>query len=111
MSAPRFEADSESHRLFDGIGGVIPSREVWCREQYLAGQGVTPLSAPPDRPRSVEAPARACLRCRARPTSRRCSPIRRGPRCGSVDVSYVEYEDSPHCFLNYPGALSVVWRA
>jgi acetyl esterase len=28
-----------------------------------------------------------------------------------VDASYLEYESSPHAFLNFPGALSVAWTA
>jgi acetyl esterase/lipase len=28
-----------------------------------------------------------------------------------VDASYLQYEDTPHAFLNFPGALSAAWRA
>jgi acetyl esterase len=28
-----------------------------------------------------------------------------------VDATYLEYADTPHAFLNFPGMLSVAWQA
>jgi len=30
---------------------------------------------------------------------------------GRPDTSYLGYRDTPHAFLNFPGALSAAWRA
>jgi acetyl esterase len=106
-----FGTDSDSHRLFDGVDGVMPSRDEWYRTQYLADAVVTPYAAPliaPDLsalpPALVIAAGLDPLRDDARRYARRLDEA-------GVDVSYVEYEDTPHAFLNFPGALSVAWRA
>jgi acetyl esterase/lipase len=35
----------------------------------------------------------------------------KGLKNSGVETTYVEYEHAPHAFLNFPGALSVAWRA
>jgi acetyl esterase len=101
--------DSESHRLFDSPAGRAD--DEWFTSQYLAGQPVTPYAAPlaaPDLsgmpPALVLGAGHDSLRDDARRYASRLSD-------DGVDASYLEYESSPHAFLNFPGALSVAWTA
>ncbi len=106
-----FGADSESHRRFDGADGVRRSRDEWYQAQYLAGQAVTPYAAPLTAtdlsgvpPALVLGAGLDALRDDARRYARRLQD-------SGVDASYFEYDDTPHAFLNFPGALSAAWRA
>lgn len=103
-----FDTDSESHRRFDG---AQPSRSAWYHSQYLAGQAVTPYVAPLTAqdlsglpPALVLGAGLDALRDDARRYASRLED-------SGVDASYLEYEDTPHAFLNFPGALSAAWRA
>ena len=102
-------SDSESHRLFDD--DFTRRTDVWFAAQYLAGQDVTPYAAPLTAadltglpPALILGAGRDGVRDDARRYARRLQE-------SGCDVSYVEYEDAPHAFLNFPGALSVAWRA
>ncbi|GAA0402660.1 alpha/beta hydrolase [Acrocarpospora corrugata] len=105
-----FGRDTESSRLFDGVL-LDSSLEEWYEAQYLAGQPVTPYAAPL-RAQTVEGlpPAlilgagRDPLRDEAREYAGRLDQA-------GVDVSYLEYEDTMHAFLNFPGALSAAGQA
>lgn len=104
-----FGTNSESHRRFDGV--EEPDPHEWFLSQYLAGQAVTPYAAPLTArdlsglpPALVLGAALDSLRDDARRYARRLEE-------GGVAASYLEYEDTPHAFLNFPGALSAAWRA
>jgi acetyl esterase len=84
-----FEAESESHRLFDGVF-LTRSGEVWMREQYLAGHPATPYATP--------------LRAETRSYASQL-------RGAGVAVEHVEYADTMHAFLNFPGVLSAARHA
>jgi len=101
--------ESESHRLF----GDPMSRadDKWFASQYLAGQPMTPYVAPLAAqdlsglpPALVLGAGLDSLRDDARRYATRL-------REDGVDASYLEYESSPHAFLNFAGALSVAWTA
>lgn len=101
--------DSDAHRLFDSPGARAD--DEWFASQYLAGQAVTPYVAPLAAqdlsglpPALILGAGLDSLRDDAR---RYASRLKQD----GVDVTYLEYENSPHAFLNFPGALSVAWTA
>jgi acetyl esterase len=101
--------DSESHRLFDSP--VSRADDEWFASQYLAGQPVTPYVAPLAAQDLAGLPPALVLGAgldSVRDDARRYASRLRED---GVDASYLEYENSPHAFLNFPGALSVAWAA
>lgn len=105
-----FDNDSESHRRFDGVF-LTASGEVWMREQYLAGHPVTPYAAPLRAeslaglpPALVVAAGRDPLRDDARECTKRL-------RGDGVEADHVEYAETMHAFLNFPGMLSAAHHA
>ncbi|WP_203992032.1 alpha/beta hydrolase [Sphaerisporangium rufum] len=105
-----FRAGTESWRLFEGV--FLSSRTAeWYRDQYLAGRAAGPHAAPLRAadlrnlpPALVLGAGRDPLRDDAREYARRL-------REAGVAVEYVEYADTMHAFLNFPGALSAARRA
>src|SRR6266536_4253833 len=106
-----FGTDSQSHRLFDGVDGVMPSRDEWYRTQYLAGQAVTPYVAPLTARDLAGLPPAFVVGAGLDPLRDDARRYVKGLRDSGVETTYVEYEQAPHAFLNFPGALSVAWRA
>ncbi|GAA0969462.1 hypothetical protein GCM10009555_016640 [Acrocarpospora macrocephala] len=105
-----FGRDCESRRLFDG-DLLNSSLEEWYDAQYLADQPVTPYAAPLRAqtfeglpPALILGAGRDPLRDDAREYAGRLDKA-------GVDVSYLEYEDTMHAFLNFPGALSAARQA
>lgn len=102
--------DTESYRLFDGV--LFTKADLtWNLEQYLAGQPVTPLVAPLTAPSLVGLPPALILAAGR-------DPLRDDARCyyqrltdEGVDAQLVEYADTMHAFLNFPGALSAAGAA
>jgi acetyl esterase len=100
-----FGRESGSHRRFDGVF-LTTSGEVWMREQYLAGHPVTPYAAPLRArslaglpPALVIGAGRDPLRDDAREYAQRL-------RSDGVRADHVEYAETMHAFLNFPGVLS-----
>jgi acetyl esterase len=106
-----FGADSESHRRFDGIDGVAPSRHAWYLSQYLAGQAVTPYAAPLLAQDLSGLPPALILGAGMDPLRDDARRYADRLQHDGVDASYLEYDDTPHAFLNFPGALSAAWTA
>ncbi len=105
-----FGRESGSHRRFDGVF-LTMSGEVWMREQYLAGHPVTPYAAPLRAqslaglpPALVVGAGRDPLRDEAREYAQRL-------RTDGVEADHVEYADTMHAFLNFPGVLSAAHHA
>jgi len=102
--------DSESYRLFDGI--LFTKADLaWNLEQYLAGKPVTPLVAPLTAPSLAGLPPALILAAGR-------DPLRDDARCyhqrltdEGVDAQLVEYADTMHAFLNFPGVLSAAGDA
>lgn len=100
-----FDQDTESARSFDGVfHSIKPGR--WSDTQYLAGLPVTPYAAPLRAtsltglpPALVIGAGRDPLRDDARAYAARLD-------AEGVPVTYVEYADTMHAFLNFCGALS-----
>jgi acetyl esterase len=103
--------DSESHRRFDGADGVVPTRSQWYRSQYLAGQAVTPYAAPLTADDLAGLPPALILGAGLDPLRDDARRYAQRLQESGVASTYLEYENSPHAFLNFPGALSVAWRA
>ncbi|HEY3630700.1 MAG TPA: alpha/beta hydrolase [Jatrophihabitantaceae bacterium] len=102
--------DSESFRLFDGV--LFTKADLaWNHEQYLAGQPVTPLVAPLTAPSLAGLPPALILAAGR-------DPLRDDARCyhqrltdAGVGAQLVEYADTMHAFLNFPGVLSAAGDA
>jgi acetyl esterase len=99
-----FGQDTESAREFDGVFHSI--KADWGKDQYLAGQPVTPYAAPLRAaslaglpPALVIGAGRDPLRDDARSYAARLD-------AAGVDVTHVEYAGTMHAFLNFCGVLS-----
>jgi acetyl esterase/lipase len=99
-----FGQDTESVRQFDGVFHSV--KPGWARDQYLAGQPVTPYAAPLRAaslaglpPALVIGAGRDPLRDDARAYAARLDAT-------GVDVTHVEYAGTMHAFLNFCGVLS-----
>lgn len=103
--------DSESHRRFDGIDGVQPGRDEWYRSQYLAGQAATPYSAPLLAPDLAGLPPALVLGAGLDPLRDDARRWAERLNADAVEATYLEYANTPHAFMNFPGALSVASRA
>jgi acetyl esterase len=103
--------DSESHRRFDRADGVVPTRSQWYRSQYLAGQAVTPYAAPLTGADLAGLPPALILGAGLDPVRDDARRYAQRLQESGVGSTYLEYENTPHAFLNFPGALSVAWRA
>jgi acetyl esterase len=101
-------ADPSSQR---GSDGDVPSRSQWYRSQYLAGQAVTPFAAPLTAADLTDLPPALILGAGLDPVRDDARRYARRLESSGVASSYLEYADTPHAFLNFPGALSVAWRA
>jgi acetyl esterase len=106
-----FAFDSASHHAFSAAPLGHPRQLRWYVEQYLQGAAPTALAAPliaPDLsglpPAMIIGAGQDPLRDDARRYAARLLEA-------GVEVSYVEYADAPHAFLNFPGTLSVAWDA
>jgi acetyl esterase/lipase len=100
-----FGQDTESARQFDGVFHSIKPGS-WAESQYLAGQPVTPYSAPLRArtltglpPALVIGAGRDPLRDDARAYAARLN-------AEGIDVTHVEYAGTMHAFLNFCGVLS-----
>jgi acetyl esterase len=92
-------------------GDTGSSRDRWYRSQYLAGQAVTPYAAPLTAHDLSRLPAALILGAGLDPLrddARRYAERLEG---SGVDAVYLEYADTPHAFLNFPGVLSAAWQA
>lgn len=102
--------DAESYQLFDGV--LFGKADLtWNLEQYLAGQAVTPLVAPLTAPSLAVLPPALILAAGR-------DPLRDDARCyyqrlsdAGADAQLVEYADTMHAFLNFPGVLSAAGDA
>jgi acetyl esterase len=92
-------------------GGVPRSSDEWYRSQYLAGQAVTPLAAPLTAPDLSGLPPALILGAGLDPLVDDARRYARRLEDAGVAVSYREYADTPHAFLNFPGVLSAAWTA
>jgi len=106
-----FGTGSSSHRRFDGADGVAPDRSRWYRSQYLAGQAVTPYAAPLTAPDLSGLPPALVLGAGIDPLRDDARRYAQRLEASGVASSYLEYEHTPHAFLNFPGALSAAWTA
>lgn len=97
--------DNESYRLFDGI---LLSKDdlAWNHEQYLAGQVVTPLAAPLTAPSLAGMPPALILAAGRDPLRDDARDYHRALTDSGIDARLVEYADTMHAFLNFPGVLS-----
>jgi acetyl esterase len=102
--------ESESGRLFDGILGSRTDDE-WCFAQYLAEQPITPYAAPLLAKDLSGLPRALVLGAGLDPSRDDARRYAQRLYEAGVSVSYIEYEDTPHAFLNFPGTLSVAWTA
>lgn len=98
-----FGQQTESARQFDGVFHSI--KPGWSRDQYLAGQPVTPYAAPLRAaslaglpPALVIGAGRDPLRDDARAYAARLD-------ASGADVTHVEYAGTMHAFLNFCGPL------
>lgn len=105
-----FRYDSESHRLFEGVF-LTRSRSEWYDAQYLAGQQITPYAAPLRAESLAGLPPALILG--AGLDALRDDARRYAARLDEADVpvTHLEYADTMHAFLNFPGVLSVAWDA
>jgi acetyl esterase len=92
-------------------GGVPQSSDEWYRSQYLAGQAVTPLVAPLTAPDLSGLPPALILGAGLDPLVDDARRYARRLQDEGVAVTYLEYGDTPHAFLNFPGVLSAAWSA
>jgi acetyl esterase len=100
-----FAQDTESSRLFDGV--FLSTAPSWADEVYFPHDGSLPAAAVPLRaedlskqpPALILAAGRDPLRDDARAYSERLAEA-------GVPVRLVEYADTMHAFLNFPGVLS-----
>jgi acetyl esterase len=91
--------------------GAVGSRSGWYRAQYLAGQAVTPYAAPLTAADLSDLPPALILGAGLDPVREDARRYAQRLESSGVASSYLEYADTPHAFLNFPGALSVAWRA
>jgi acetyl esterase len=95
----------------DPADGVPRSLDQWYRSQYLAGQAVTPHAAPLTAPDLSGLPPALILGAGLDPLVDDARRYARRLEDAGVAVSYLEYADTPHAFLNFPGVLSAAWTA
>jgi acetyl esterase len=100
--------DAASQRRSDGAVG---SRSQWYRSQYLAGQAVTPYAAPLTAADLTDLPPALILGAGLDPVRDDARRYAQRLESSGVARSYLEYAGTPHAFFNFPGALSVAWRA
>jgi acetyl esterase/lipase len=89
----------------------VDSRDQWYRWQYLAGQAVTPHAAPLTAPDLSGLPPALILGAGLDPLVDDARRYARRLEDAGVAVSYLEYADTPHAFLNFPGVLAAAWTA
>lgn len=89
----------------------VDGRDQWYRSQYLAGQAVTPHAAPLAAPDLSGLPPALVLGAGLDPLVDDARRYARRLEDAGVAVSYLEYGDTPHAFLNFPGVLSAAWAA
>jgi acetyl esterase len=92
-------------------GGVPRTSDEWYRSLYLAGQAVTPLAAPLTAPDLSGLPPALVLGAGLDPLVDDARRYAWRLEDAGVAVSYLEYGDTPHAFLNFPGVLSAAWTA
>lgn len=83
----------------------------WFAARYLAGQAVTPYAQPLTVPDLTGLPPALIIGAALDPLRDDARRYAQQLRDHGVEVSYLEYGSTPHAFLNFPGALSVAWRA
>lgn len=105
-----FGYDSDSHRLFDGVLLARHDSE-WLDSLYLAGQPVTPYAAPLTAHDLSGLPPALILGAGLDPLRDDARRYARRLTDHGVATVYLEYDNTPHAFLNFPGALSVAWTA
>ena len=89
----------------------VDGRDEWYRSRYLASQAVTPLAAPLTAPDLSGLPPALVLGAGLDPLVDDARRYARRLEEAGVAVSYLEYGDTPHAFLNFPGVLSAAWTA
>jgi acetyl esterase len=90
---------------------VEDDRDRWYRSLYLAGQAVTPYAAPLTAKDLSGHPPALILGAGLDPLKDDARRYASRLRDHGVAASYLEYDHTPHAFLNFPGALSAAWRA
>jgi acetyl esterase len=105
-----FDRESESHRLFDGVF-LTSSGGRWMHEQYLAGHPVTPYAAPLRAETLTGLPSALVIGAGRDPLRDDARDYVRRLREHDVEATHVEYADTMHAFLNFPGKLSAAHHA
>ena len=105
-----FSGDSEAHRRFDGVL-LTRSGMDWYQQQYLAGQAITPYAAPLTAPSLAGLPPALILGAGLDPLRDDARRYAQRLLDEGVQATYLEYDQTPHAFLNFPGALSAAWQA
>jgi acetyl esterase len=100
-----FRRDTESWRLFDGVF-LTASGTEWTHEQYLAGHPVTAYAAPLRAECLADLPSALVLGAGRDPLRDDARQYVRRLRADGVAATHVEYADTMHAFLNFPGVLS-----
>jgi acetyl esterase len=108
---PRVARQVLCYPWLDLAADPVDSLDEWYRSQYLAGQAVTPLAAPLTAPDLSGLPPALVLGAGLDPLVHDARRYARRLQDDGVAVAYLEYGDTPHAFLNFPGALSAAWRA
>lgn len=100
-----FGRDTESARQFEGMFlSVKPDQ--WSDRQYLAGQPVTPYAAPLRAESLAGLPPTLLIGAGRDPLRDHARDYAARLHVNGVDVTYVEYADTMHAFLNFCGVLS-----
>ena len=87
------------------------SRDAWYSQQYLADQAVTPYAAPLTARDLSGLPPALIFGAGLDPLRADASRYAERLDRSGVDATYLEYADTPHAFLNFPGVLSAAWQA
>jgi acetyl esterase len=100
-----FGQDTESAREFDGVFLSIKPGS-WAESQYLAGQPVTPYSAPLRARTLTRLPSALVIRAGRDPLRDDARAYSARLDAEGTHVTHVEYADTMHAFLNFCGVLS-----
>jgi acetyl esterase len=105
-----FGYDSESHRRYNGV--LLSAGQMrWYDEQYLNGAEITSYVSPLSAPELTALPPALILGAGYDPMRDDARRYARRLDESGCEVRYLEYAQTPHAFLNFPGVLSAAWHA